>query len=272
LYFNTVIMTTIKNIAVSDVRFERDNLRYITVKSKNLNGRGDISVFVPPGHNYKDLPIVLLLHGVYASHWAWAHLTGVHLQAMEAINNQLLKPMVLVMPSDGLWGDGSGYLPHINKNFEEWIMTDVINAVTQTIKETSDDSVVFIAGLSMGGFGALRLGAKYGSRIKAVSGLSSITEARQLQLFTTDDLSGFLDNKPDELSIFDTLLKYRDTLPKIRFDCGESDQLVEQNRLLHNQLLVKNIAHTYQEFPGAHNWEYWEKYILNTLLFFNTQL
>jgi len=265
-------MTTFSRIIVSDPRFECDNLRYITVKSENIKGRGDISVFVPPGNDYQDLPIVLLLHGVYGSHWAWTHIAGVHLQVMAGINNGSLKPMVLAMPSDGLWGDGSGYMQHKDQNFEEWVMTDVINAVTQSIQETSSESVLFIAGLSMGGFGALRLGAKYGNRIKAVSGLSSMTDARQLQEFSADDVTGLLNRNEADLAVINTIIRNRNALPKIRFDCGESDPLLEHNRELHRQMLVEKIPHIYQEFPGSHEWSYWEEHIFKTFVFFNEQI
>jgi enterochelin esterase-like enzyme len=231
-----------------------------------------MSVFVPPGFDYENLPIVLLLHGVYASHWAWTHMAGVHLKTMAAINEGVLKPMVLVMPSDGMWGDGSGYVRHKSQNFEEWIMTDVINAVTQSTKGTSDNSPLFIAGLSMGGFGALRLGAKYGDRIRAVSGLSSMTDARQLLEFSDDDITDLLEENSTELSVFETILKNKNMLPKIRFDCGVSDPLLEHNRLLHQQMLTHHIPHTYQEFTGSHEWAYWDEHIMKTLIFFNEQL
>jgi enterochelin esterase-like enzyme len=265
-------MTAFKSIAVSDPRFEQDNLRYITVKSKNLKGRGDISVFVPPGEMHQDLPMVLLLHGVYASHWGWTHLGGVHRQMLDGINKGLIKPMVLVMPSDGLWGDGSGYLPHKDQDFEKWIMEDVISAVIEVIKETSDRSILFIAGLSMGGFGALRLGAKYGTRFKAVSGLSSITHAMQMQTLLDEDITGLLNENGAELSVSDLIVSNRGILPKIRFDCGISDPLIFENRMLHEQLLACNIPHIYEEFNGAHEWAYWEENIFKTLLFFNEQL
>jgi len=265
-------MTTFHSIAVSDPRFERDNLRHITVNSENLGGRGDISVFVPPGDCYENLPIVLLLHGVYASHWAWTHLAGVHLKAMTSIDQGLIKPMVLVMPSDGLWGDGSGYVRHKDRDFEKWIMSDVINAVTQCIKETSIKSLLFIGGLSMGGFGALRLGAKYGNKITAVSGLSSITDAKQLKEFSEDDLTGLLEENLTELSVIEVMLKNRNALPKIRFDCGTSDPLLEHNRALHQQMLTHHIPHTYYEFAGSHEWPYWEEHIMKTLFYFNEQL
>jgi len=264
-------MTEFKSIAISFPRFESDHLRYITVKSKNLKGRGDISVFVPPGNDHVDLPIVLLLHGVCASHWVWTHMAGVHLQMQDWISKGLIKPMVLVMPSDGLIGDGSGYLPHHAQDFEQWIMQDVIDVVTQSIEQTSDQSVLFIAGQSMGGYGALRLAAKYGSRFKAVSGISSITDGEQLRDHVEEDITGLLRDNAGETSVMEMMLKYRDNLPKIRFDCGISDPLVDENRKLHNQLNEANIPHVYEEFTGGHEWTYWEENIFKTIKFFNEQ-
>jgi len=265
-------MTEFKYITISIPRFESDNLRYITVKSKNLKRRGDISVFVPAGNNHQDLPMVLLLHGVCASHWVWTHYAGVHLQMQDWINKGLIKPMVLVMPSDGLSGDGSGYLPHKDQNFEKWIMEDVIDAVTQSIEQTSDKSVLFIAGQSMGGYGALRLAAKYGDRFKAVSGISSITDGEQLKDHVEEDITDLLKENAADVSVIDMMLRNRDKLPKVRFDCGAEDALIAANRELHKQLLMHNIPHVYEEFEGGHTWDYWEKHFFDTIQFFNNQL
>lgn len=63
------------------------------------------------------------------------------------------------------------------------------------------------------------------------------------------------------------MLKNRDHLPALRFDCGTDDNLIEANRLLNNQLTENGIVHEYQEFPGAHEWKYWEKHVEDTLMF-----
>lgn len=76
------------------------------------------------------------------------------------INRGELPPMVVVMPSDGLWGDGSGYLPHHGYDFEKWIAMDVPDAIEGKIAGVQKHSPLFIAGLSMGGFGALRIDRK----------------------------------------------------------------------------------------------------------------
>ena len=113
-------MSRFRTTEISDPQFESDNLRFITVKTEHLKGRGDLCVFVPEGVSAANLPLVVLLHGVYGSAWIWAHKAGVHRTAQRLIEAGRIKPMVIAMPSDGLWGDGSAYLPHNALNFEKW--------------------------------------------------------------------------------------------------------------------------------------------------------
>src|ERR1700761_6413784 len=182
-------MPRFKTLEISNPHYECGNLRFITVKTPNLKGRGDICVYAPIT-NVPDvkLPIVILLHGVYGSAWSWPMSSGVHLKVDELIKSDELPPMILAMPSDGMWGDGSGYLPHSGYNFEKWIAEDVHDALIECIPAAKKDSPLFIAGLSMGGFGALRIGAKYGPKFRAIAGLSSITSLPQMKLFVEESL------------------------------------------------------------------------------------
>ncbi|PYF74718.1 alpha/beta hydrolase [Pedobacter nutrimenti] len=266
-------MSKFRTIEMSNPAFERDHLRFITVKTAYLKGRADICVFVPPGTSQmKDLPVTLLLHGVYGSAWSWPFCSGVHLLAAKMIENAQLKPMILAMPSDGLWGDGSAYLPHHTLNYEKWIAEDVPQALTECFPQVSEASAFFIAGLSMGGFGALRIGAKYHQRFKGMSGLSSITNLDQMKLFTEEEYAEYAQHDPVDESVLRTILANRDHLPPFRFDCGTDDLLIEHNRLLHQELRRQCISHRFQEFEGGHQWAYWEKHIAATLLFFNAIL
>jgi S-formylglutathione hydrolase FrmB len=70
----------------------------------------------------------------------------------------------------------------------------------------------------------------------------------------------------------ETLKHNRDRLPPLRFDCGTEDQLIEHNRELSRGLEEAGIAHTYEEFPGAHSWPYWETHLAYMLRFFAAQL
>lgn len=145
-----------------------------TVKSPALGNRADVSVFKPEGIFYS-MPVVILLHGVYGSHWSWPLKAKVHEILKKLIVENKMQPMMLVMPSDGLFQDGSGYLAHHIGDYEKWIVEDVIRLVKENYSEVDEASPVFLTGLSMGGYGALRLGAKYPSVFTAFSGLSSIT-------------------------------------------------------------------------------------------------
>ncbi|WP_139955855.1 alpha/beta hydrolase [Flavicella sediminum] len=265
-------MSQFKTTEISDPQFESNHLRFITIKTPNLKGRGDICVFVPPTKNAKNLPIVTLLHGVYGSAWIWAHKAGVHFTALKMMEAGLIQPMVIAMPSDGLWGDGSGYLAHNSKNFENWISDDVVAAVKENISCTGPSSKVCISGLSMGGYGALRIGAKYAHKYAAVSGHSSITNTNQMPLFVEENESEYQQKIKNEEDVFHWMFTHKETLPPFRFDCGKDDLLIEHNRILHQKLTLANIPHQYQEFEGKHEWSYWQEHIKDTLLFFDKQL
>ncbi len=266
-------MKKFRTVEISDPRFENNHLRFITVKSQYLRGRGDICVFVPPdidpGESY---PVVILLHGVYGSAWSWSYKTGVHLQALKMMQQGELPTMIIAMPSDGLWGDGSAYLPHNNHDFERWISEDVPEILTQYIGGITSNSPFFISGLSMGGFGSLRIGVKYRNTFIAVSGHSSITNLQQMELFAEEDLENYTQLDKSDEDVFETIIRNREHLPPMYFDCGISDLLINYNRELHNKLKNENIMHIYNEFPGGHEWAYWEKYIKESLLFFSSHL
>ena len=153
-------MSRFRTIEVSDPAFEPGPLRFITVKSPALRRRGDITVFVSPGcGSLRGVPLLLLLHGVYGSHWVWTMKGGAHHAASTLIAEKKLRPLVIAMPSDGLWGDGSGYVPHGCEDYETWIVDDVPAALREVIPSVDETSPLFLSGLSMGGYGALRLGA-----------------------------------------------------------------------------------------------------------------
>lgn len=263
-------MSKFRTIEISNPAFEQQHLRFITVKTASLQGRGDISVFVPPGASHMEhLPVAILLHGVYGSAWSWPLCAGVHLQAKEMMAREEIGPMLIAMPSDGLWGDGSAYLPHHGLNFEKWIAGDVPDVLQEVFPQVTAQSPFYIAGLSMGGFGALRIGVKYHQRFRAASGLSSITALEQMKLFAEEEVQGYAQSDKTDESVLATILKHRHKLPAIRFDCGSNDLLIEHNRLLHRQLEEQGIAHVYEEFEGGHEWAYWEKHIARTLRFFD---
>ncbi len=260
------------DLEVSDPRFELDGIRHLTVTSAALGGRGDVSVYVPPGTNPGDqLPVVLLLHGAFSSHWAWFGKGGAHRTARRLAAAGTIRPMVLACPSDGLWHDGSGYFDHVGGAFEMWVVRDVVGAVRRLLGLRPETAPLFVSGLSMGGYGALRLGAKHADLFAGISAHSSVVRAEDIARLVWGAPS------PDaiplvELGILGWLERRRADLPALRFDCGVEDHLLAGNRGLHEALAASGIAHTYAEFPGGHTWEYWSAHLEDSLVFFESVL
>lgn len=244
----------------------------VTVKSPALKARADLSIYVPlQATACANLPVVTLLHGVYGSHWSWALSGKAHETLQRMIDAGEIPPMLLVMPSDGLWGDGSGYVPHAEKDFEAWVSVDVPHAVSE-VTGNSLDVPHFIGGLSMGGFGALRLGAKYPERYKAFAGHSSITSLDQMPLFVEEPMTAYPQVTGIDREVLAAILANRDRMGPFRFDCGIDDLLIEQNRSLAKALEASGADFIYEEFPGSHEWPYWEKQVVKTFQFFAEQL
>lgn len=176
--------------------------------------------------------------------------------------------MILAMPSDGLWGDGSAYLNHNGKDFEKWIVDEVPRLVSE-VTDNASDAPLFIAGLSMGGYGALRLGATYPERFAAFAGHSSITRFSEMALFVEEPIDAYGDVDEEETAVITAMLRNKDRLPPFHFDCGVDDPLIEGNRLLHSQLHEAGIECSYQESPGGHEWPYWIRRIRETFRFFD---
>lgn len=258
----------LRHFELSDSRFTREGLHTTTITSPHLCGRGDITFYVPPGANEPSgIPLVILLHGVFGSHWGWSLRGGAHRTAARLLRKRAIPPMVLAMPSDGLHGEGTAYTCHGPCDFESWIVHDVPAVARRVCPRVSKDSPRFIAGLSMGGFGAIRLACRHPRIFTAASGLSSATHLEQLARFLPASAARRRTRIPDPC-LFDLIVRQQRRLPALRFDCGTGDFLLPQNRALHQRLSDARIPHLYQEFPGDHSWPYWERHLEDTLLFF----
>ena len=258
----------LRHIERSDPAIVTDGLQFVTVKSAALQHRADVTLFVPPqARGVDDLPIVLLLHGVYGSHWAWALKGAAHLSLAQLVAEGALPPVALLMPSDGLAGDGSGYVLHAFEDAEGWIMDEVPALARAIVPGCTPRSPLLVAGLSMGGFGALRLAGKYPQRIAAAAAHSTITEVAQLDALLDHGRAGW-STAPADRSVLAALLDAGAALPPIRFDCGREDTLIEANRALHRALTAAGVAHCYSENDGGHDWAYWTRALADTLRFF----
>ena len=107
------------------------------------------------------------------------------------------------------------------------------------------DGAAAIGGLSMGGYGAIRLGLRHPDRYRSIFAHSSRLP-----------VSG------DEYDVEVVAARIdRARMPALAFDCGVDDHLIEDSRRLHARLEALGLPHRYQEHPGAHTWEYWDTHV-----------
>jgi enterochelin esterase-like enzyme len=266
-------MSRFRNAVLSEPVFSEsstgDGVRLLTMYSPALKRRADVTVYIPQGYEREPLPLLILLHGVQGSHWNWWTLGNAPQTAQAMMHAGEIRPFAIAMPSDGLWGDGTAYLPLREFNAEQWIAEDV-PACLGELFPTVQTERFYLAGQSMGGYGALRLGMKYADKVKGISAHSAVTRLEDLTPFVGEPIDSYLISGRENTEIAHWAKANRAFLPPIRFDCGRQDSLLESNRRLHATLKEQGILHIYEENDGGHTWEYWQTHVRSTLRFFST--
>ena len=267
-------MSRFSCLDISEPRLEHGGLRFVTAGSPALKGRGNLCVYVPPAElappEAGPLPVITLLHGLFGAEWNWPLKGAAHHTAERLMRDGHLRPCVLAMPSDGFRGDGTGYFAHGGRDYERWIVEDVHAALVELNLRCDADSPRCIAGLSMGGFGAMYLAARHPDTFHAASGLSPAVDLTTLPERVAHPDWSFDPGTPMPRVI--ETLRAADRLPPFRFDCGRDDELFAGNVALHEQLDDAGIPHTFVANPGAHDWPYWTAHLAETLRFFESHL
>lgn len=235
------------------------------VKKNTGNGVG-----LPDMKEYKT---VWLLHGMSADHSTWLRRTDVELFCTR-------HQMAFVMPGIGdHWytntPSGMRYLDFV---------TEELPHVCQRYFAgmSAKREMNFVAGCSMGGYGALKCALTHPENYAACAsfgGSLDITrKGRTVNMDLWRNLFDYNMVSPDELEgtehdLFHLakLKKEEGTLlPKLFLRCGTEDGLIEINRLYHEHLNGLGIPHTYEESPGKHQWCYWSESLEKALLYFKT--
>lgn len=158
-----------------------------------------------------------------------------------------------------VWINNAGLARHhwLNDYTEAEIDLMVAQAVVKLIE--LDDLCVprrqFLGGLSIGGYGALRLGTRHGTQYAAVSAHSSLTDLADLYPLVAETPEQLEAELVDQPAVLEGSLQARPPLPALRFDCGTEDGRLAGSRAMYAALTRAGVAHTYGKFPGAHTWE-----------------
>jgi len=205
--------------------------------------------------------LLILLHGLSDDHTIWLRRTSLDRYVADL-------PLVVAMPDGGR----SFYCDAVDgPAYEQHIMKDVLGFVEKYLPVRKNRSARAIGGLSMGGYGSMKLALKYPRVFASVVSHSSSFgfahdprrgENPAWKRIVGDRAAG---GKDDVFAIAEKLDPSK--APAIRFDCGKQDRLLDGNRRFHKHLTSLGIRHQCREYPGAHTWDYWDEHIQEALRF-----
>ena len=261
----TFCFTQIASGRVETVRFQ----------SKLVNTTLPYNVILPPDYDTSRssrYPVLYLLHGRTGHYTDWLTRTNI---ADYASGYRL----IIVMPegNDGWYTDSATVA---TDKYETYILKELLPDVQQRYRTIEARYGRAIAGLSMGGYGAIKFGLKSPSTFVFAASMSG---AFGVTRFTDKDVSangwkellnlfgpvGSETRKANDLfEIIQGLPATRiPSLPYFYFDCGTEDAPVifPYNRELSGLMSEKKIPHEYRELPGDHSWGYWDRQVQEVL-------
>jgi len=209
--------------------------------------------------------VMVLLHGLSDDHTIWSRRTSIERYA-EGL------PLIVAMPN----GDRGFYCDAVEGFDYGKAAGEELPSVIRHYFPTQEKMCV--TGLSMGGYGALRLALAYPETFVSAVSHSGATQFGSANLADWEEevppeyvriLGQTPKNGPCDLY---HLAKSARPLPHLRIDCGVDDFLIGQNRHFHAFLKAENIPHEYEEFPGDHNWAYWDLHVQEALAFHRRNL
>lgn len=225
-----------------------------------------------PAREEKPYKTLYLLHGVFGSHIDWMNGTNIQRWAEE-------KDLAVVMPA----GENMFYVDQeaAHNFYGEFIGKELVELTRKMFPLSRKREDTYIAGLSMGGYGALRNGLKYHETFGHIAGLSVANIIDDIDK-RVDDVPFFLEGRAYAESIFGDLEKVKESdknpkwlaeklagekaeLPQIYIACGLQDSLLPINQALRDCFAELGYDVTYREAPGAHEWDFWNSQIKEVL-------
>ena len=230
------------NVILPVDRFDADTNRY-------LNGK------------YRKYKTLYLLHGLLGNYTDWISQTRIQKWAEE-------KNLAVVMPS----GDNAFYFNSRTpwNDYGTFIGEELVEVTRRMFPLSDKREDTFIAGLSMGGFGALRNGIVYSKNFSHVAGLSSAvhifedtSEEANIGLF--DNLEDASKTNKNPWVAVEEMLSEKRPIPKFYMACGTQDDLMPANISFRDFLQEKGIEVTWDEDDYGHDWDFWDSQIKKVL-------
>lgn len=213
----------------------------------------------------KDVKVLYLLHGLHGDANSWPHSSNIERYANDA-------KIAVVMPSVGnsFYQDmayGERFFTYMTEELPKFIQ-----GLFPVSKKRED---TFIAGLSMGGYGAYYIGLSRPEKFAAIASFSGALDigfhytpmlpgVQEVPFYMETCFGDFTKIAESDRDIFNLYEKAaaKGNVPRLYQSCGTADFLYGMNRVANAQLTAMGAEITYREFPGiAHEWDFWDSEI-----------
>jgi putative tributyrin esterase len=234
--------------------------------SKALNKATAADIILPENDRKGPFATFYLLHGLSDDHTIWQRRTSIERYVQDL-------PLIVVMPDSG-----RGFYCDAREGmaWETAIVRDLVSYIDTMFHTKATRASRCIGGLSMGGYGAVKLALKFPDLFcSAVSHSGAVAfahnplnprpdnpwDTEMARIVGENPVGG-----PDDAFALAAKLDPAQR-PALRIDCGVDDFLLPSNRDFHAHLEAIGYPHEYVEFPGAHNWAYWDQHVQEAIAF-----
>jgi putative tributyrin esterase len=247
----------------------RAEITTVQFKSQIIGQTLPYQALLPPDYptSVTRYPVLFLLHGLTGRYTDWFTRTN--------LADYAARYRLIIITPDGRdsWYTDSATVP--TDKYETYFFSELLPDVDDRFRTIKDRRGRGVAGLSMGGYGALKFALRRPDQFGFAASMSGALDAAT----RTDEKPGFAWDflRPSILAAYGAknsparaandlhqlasglTPSQIGALPFLYFDCGMEDGFLETNRDLAAIFLMKKIPHEYRQLPGGHDWGYWDK-------------
>jgi S-formylglutathione hydrolase FrmB len=260
----TFCLTQVVSARVETIKFQ----------SKIVNTTLPYNVILPADYDASRAtryPVLYLLHGLDGHYSDWVSRTNIADYASAY-------SLIIVTPegNNGWYTDSATVA---TDKYETYILKELLPDVEERYRTIQARYGRAIAGLSMGGYGAIKFGLKapqtfaFAASLSGAFDVTRLTE-KEIPPSWKDSLELFGSTSSDTRKANDLFELIRNlattrisSLPYFYFDCGTEDAplIFSSNRELSALMYEKKIPHEFRELPGDHSWAYWDRQVQEIL-------
>lgn len=230
----------------------------VGIFSQVLGIQTAFNAIIPENKGQSKPKVLYLLHGLSDDHTIWTRRTSIERYASEY-------NLAVIMPTTH-----RGFYTDMKTGYNYWtFISEELPGIVQNMFNVSDKREdTFAAGLSMGGYGAMKLGLRCPDRFAAVASMSGALNMRNRKGLNPEYIATFgteFDDINDLFYLAEKLAESGNERPRLYICCGTDDFLYSDNQLFLSKVTELNYDVTYKDGPGNHNWQYWDTMIQDIL-------